>query len=137
MSDRVNPYAAPGSDLEARAPYFNTSGRGPGHPIPDGVKGWSWGAFFLSWIWAIGNRTYLGLLGLIPYVSFIVRIWLGLKGRELAWQNKAWDSLEQFNETQRKWSMWGVIIVGGVVGLGLLSGVGIYAVRRYIQLHHQ
>ncbi len=25
--------------------------------IPDGIKGWSWGAFLLSWIWAIGNRT--------------------------------------------------------------------------------
>ena len=33
--------------------------------IPDGVRGWSWGAFLLNWIWAIGNKTWIGLLALI------------------------------------------------------------------------
>ena len=52
----------------------NTSGKGKGHPIPDGVKGWSWGAFLLNWIWAIGNSTWIGLLCLIPFwVSELVR----------------------------------------------------------------
>jgi hypothetical protein len=135
MSDRLNPFAAPQTDFEGRVSYENTSGRGKGHPIPDGVKGWSWGAFILSWIWAIGNGTWIGLLGIIPYVSFIVRIWLGLKGRELAWQNKAWDSVEHFNDTQRRWSMWGVILLGGVVGIGIVSALGIYGVRHYIETH--
>ena len=38
--------------------------------IPDGVRGWSWGAFLLNWIWAIGNRTWIGLLVIAP--SFLI-----------------------------------------------------------------
>ena len=57
--------------------------------IPDGVKGWSWGAFFLNWIWAIGNRTWIGLIAIIPYVGFIMAIVLGFKGREWAWKKQA------------------------------------------------
>lgn len=29
--------------------------------VPDEVKGWNWGAFTFSWIWGIGNKTYLPL----------------------------------------------------------------------------
>lgn len=76
--------------------------------VPDSVKGWSWGAFFLNWIWAIGNRVWLGLLALIPFVGFIVSIWLGFKGREMAWKSRSWDSIEHFNSAQKKWSQWGV-----------------------------
>jgi hypothetical protein len=35
----------------------NTSGLGKGHELPDGIGGWSWGAFMFNWIWALGNRT--------------------------------------------------------------------------------
>ena len=76
----------------------NTSGMGKGHPLPAGAKGWSWGAFLLNWIWAIGNRTWIGLLSLLPYIGFIFSITLGIKGREWAWQNKRWDSLKHCTE---------------------------------------
>jgi hypothetical protein len=72
----------------------NTSGRGKSTIVPDEVKGWSWGAFFLNWIWAIGNRTWIGLLVLIPYVGFVIAIILGAKGREWAWKNKQWRNLD-------------------------------------------
>ena len=39
-----------------------------GNVLPDGVKGWSWGAFLLNWIWAIGNRTWIGLLVIAPSI---------------------------------------------------------------------
>lgn len=35
---------------------------------------------------------------------------LGFKGREWAWKNKHWDSLEHFNRVQRRWSLWGIIL---------------------------
>src|SRR5664280_1999466 len=79
--------------------------------VPDGVRGWSWGAFFLGWIWAIGNRTWIGLFAIIPYVGFIMAIVLGVKGREWAWKAKEWESVDQFNRVQKKWSFWGVILV--------------------------
>ena len=90
--------------------------------LPAGVAGWSWGAFLLNWIWAIGNRTWIGLLALIPYVGIGVAIWLGIKGREMAWKNGEWQSVEHFNLVQRKWSQWGIglTLVIGVISL-LLS----------------
>lgn len=93
-----------------------------GH-IPPGVKGWSWGAFLLNWIWAIGNRTWIGLLVLIPYVGFIMAIILGIYGREWAWKNGQWDSVEHFNRVQRKWSLWGVWIIVIVFVLAILAAI--------------
>ncbi|MDY0962235.1 zinc ribbon domain-containing protein [Massilia sp. CFBP9026] len=91
--------------------------------IPDGVKGWSWGAFLLNWIWAIGNRSWIGLLALVPYVGWIVVFWLGFKGREMAWKNKQWDSLEHFNRVQRKWSQWGIGITIAAIVLAVLAAM--------------
>lgn len=135
MSNLQNPYAPPRADMAGLARGPNTSGMGKGHPIPDGVQGWSWGAFLLNWIWAIGNRTWIGLLTLVPYLGFIMAIWLGIKGRELAWQNQRWDSVEHFNDVQRKWSFWGAILVGGIALLGFASSLAIYGVRAYIAAH--
>ena len=97
--------------------------------IPEGVKGWSWGAFFLNWIWAIGNKTWIGLLALVPYIGFIMAIVLGIKGREWAWRNKKWDSLEHFNRVQKLWSTWAVGLVLGVGGLGIIAAI---AIPQYI-----
>lgn len=100
-------------------------------PIPAGVKGWSWGAFFLNWIWAIGNRTWIGLLALIPYVGFIMAIVLGFKGREWAWKNKQWDSVEHFNAVQKKWSFWGVAVCLTAAVIGLIAAVAIPKYESY------
>lgn len=95
--------------------------------IPVGISGWSWGAFLWCWIWAIFNKTWVGLLSLIPYAGFIMQIILGIKGREWAWKNKHWESIEQFNKTQRKWSMWGllflIIPVLGVLSVAILATI--------------
>ena len=99
--------------------------------IPEGVKGWSWGAFLLSWIWAIGNRTWIGLLALVPYIGLIVAIWLGIKGREMAWKNAEWDSVEHFNRVQRRWSIWAVVLIVGVFGLGIVAAIAIPAYHDY------
>jgi putative copper export protein len=96
------------------------------------VSGWSWGAFFLSWIWAVFNKTRHGLLALVPYVGFLVAIYLGVKGRELAWRNKRWESLEQFNQVQRRWSVWGAIIVIGTAVVGILAAIAVPAYQQYL-----
>jgi len=84
--------------------------------IPPGIAGWSWGAFLLNWIWAIFNNTWIGLLALIPGLNLVMIFVLGMKGREWAWKNKRWDSVEHFNRVQRKWSVWAVwLALGGLV----------------------
>ena len=42
--------------------------------IPAELDRWNWGAFFLNWIWGIGNSTFIALLALIPGVNLIVMI---------------------------------------------------------------
>lgn len=102
-------------------------------PIPEGVKGWSWGAFLLNWVWAIGNRTWWGLLAIIPYVGFGVAIWLGIKGREMAWQARQWDSVEHFNRVQKKWSQWGVGLILAAAVIGILAAIAIPAYESYAE----
>lgn len=99
--------------------------------IPPGVKGWSWGAFLLNWIWAIGNRTWIGLLAIIPYVGVVMAIVLGFKGREWAWKARKWESVEQFNLVQKKWSFWGVMLVLLIFVFGILAAIAIPAYRDY------
>ena len=99
--------------------------------VPAGVKGWSWGAFLLNWIWAIGNRTWLGLFAMIPYVGVIFAFWLGFKGREMAWKNKQWDSVEHFNRVQKRWSQWAVGLIFGSILLGILAAIAIPAYQTY------
>ena len=115
-------YDAPNADLSTTSTIENNSGMKE-DTFPDGVKGWSWGGFLLNWIWAIGNKTWIGLLAFVPYIGLIVSIYLGIKGRELAWKNKKWDSLEHFNQVQRSWTKWSLIVIVGALVIGILAAV--------------
>jgi hypothetical protein len=83
----------------------NISGQGRASTVPPEIKGWNWGAFLLNFIWAIGNRTWIGLLTLLPYVGILMTIILGFKGNEWAWRNKRWKSIDHFKGVQRKWAI--------------------------------
>jgi hypothetical protein len=85
----------------------NSSGQGASALIPAELQRWNWGAFFLSWIWSIGNKTYIGLFALIPFVGIVMMFVLGAKGSEWAWQNKRWQSVEHFKSVQRSWAIGG------------------------------
>ncbi|MFZ4401317.1 MAG: serine/threonine protein kinase [Bacteroidales bacterium] len=88
--------------------FENTSGLGVNSIVPPEVNKWNWGAFFLNWIWGIGNQSYLAFLCFIPFFSFIWIFIVGAKGNKWAWQNKRWESIEHFKSVQRKWTYWGV-----------------------------
>ena len=99
------------------AKVFHVGQQGKPETVPEGVRGWSWGAFLLNWIWAVGNNTWIVLLALIPIVNIPVSFWLGMNGREQAWRNRHWDSIDHFNRVQRLWSQWAVGIILGYVGI--------------------
>ncbi|MEW8506835.1 MAG: hypothetical protein AB2598_09000 [Candidatus Thiodiazotropha sp.] len=120
-------YSTPEADLSTGE---NSSGMGNAAEIPEGVRGWSWGAFMFNWIWAIGNRTWIGLLALIPYIGFVMVIVLGVKGREWAWRNKRWESVEHFQRVQRLWSIWGLAFAGMAI-LGIVAAIAIPAYQEY------
>jgi len=102
-------------------------------PLPDGIKGFSWGALLFNWLWGVCNGTWISLLALIPYVGFIMAIVLGFKGREWAWRNKKWESVEHFQRVQRLWSIWAVSICLGSIAIGILAAVAIPAYQAYTE----
>ncbi len=111
-------------DKGTKSPAINSSGNGASSEIPPEIKGWNWGAFFLWWIWGIGNNTYISLLTLIPYVGQIVMPFvLGAKGNEWAWKNKRWDSIQHFKSVQWKWESAGIIWFVIAVIIGILVAV--------------
>ena len=89
--------------------------------IPPELDRWNWGAFFLNWIWGIGNSTFIALLALIPGVWIVMIIVLGARGSRWAWRNRAWRDAEHVRRTQRNWAIVGliawVVVIGGVAGL--------------------
>ena len=101
--------------------------------VPDSVVNhFNWGAFLLTWIWGIGNKSYITLwyfvallFSIIPmvgsFIPFGVGIWFGVKGNEWAWKNKHFESVEKFHEYQKKWAIWGVIsFVLAIILMGLM-----------------
>lgn len=103
----------------------NNSGGGRTIPLPDGVKGWSWGAFMFNVIWGVFNSVWLSLLCFVPYLGVLVVFYLGFKGREMAWRNRRWGSLEHFNRVQRRWSLCALALLLGPVLIGILIAIAV------------
>ena len=98
--------------------------------LPADMRGWNWGAFLLTWIWGLGNRTPIALLALIPGVGFVMMIVLGLKGTEWAWRNETWKGVEHFRSTQRNWAIAGMIVWAGLAIIGAGSFFGLQAIMK-------
>jgi len=100
----------------------NNSGQGPGTAVPPEIQGWSWAGFLMSWIWAIAHSAWLGLV-LCLVVGIIGNIVQGVKGNEWAWQNRRWESIQQFKDTQRVWVIWGLALIALGVVIAIISAV--------------
>ena len=101
----------------------NTSGQGAAAVVPEEIKGWNWSAFLLGPIWAIGHQVWIGLLGFVPYVGFIMCIVLGIKGGEWAWQNRKFESIDQYKQIQKIWLKWGIVVLILSVVIGIIFGI--------------
>ena len=102
---------------------------------PLNLSKWSWGAFALSWIWGFFNGCwwmFLVSLGffilslfawivplagiIISFASLGVSILFGIKGTKWAWNNRKWDSISTFIQTQEIWNKVGLaIFILGIV----------------------
>ena len=98
------------SQTASKFDFPNNSGQGKLAVLPPQLIGWNWGAFFLTWIWGIGNSTFIAFLTWIPIVNLIMIFVLGAKGNEWAWQNKRWQGIEHFKRVQKLWAIWGFIL---------------------------
>jgi len=81
--------------------------------LPASAKKWNWGAFFMTWIWGLGNNTYIALLAIIPVVNLVMAFILGAKANQWAWKNKKWENAEQFTRVQELWTAFGLGLFAG------------------------
>jgi len=107
--------------------------------LPAELKGFNWGAAYWTWIWGIAHKHYWPLVILpamfIPAVGGIVSlgfvIYFGIKGNELAWKKRKWESIEQFKATQKVWRNWAIgTVIFCVVMLPIIifSGVSLTSI---------
>lgn len=106
-SNYTHPFSGPSSTT---TPYE------PG-VVPDEIKKWNWGAFTYTFIWGIGNYTYLPLLCFIPIFNLIWVFVCGAKGNEWAWRSGKFNNVEDFVATQQTWNLAGLVaFILGLVG---------------------
>lgn len=114
----------------------NLSGHGDFFEVPSEVKGWNWGAFWLTWIWGFNNDVLISFLGLIPVVNIFMSFYLGFKGSELSWKYKRWENPQQFYNAQKKWTIAGwitmVIIITPLLLL-MKDQYQVFSQGRYIK----
>ena len=78
----------------------------------------------MGWIWCFGNGKaglgilllILGFLGRTPYIGLlfaipiiIIEIILGVKGNKIAWNNKKWNSVADFEKALKTWNLVGIL----------------------------
>ena len=110
------------------SPAENTSGI-KGGELPSGVKKWNWAAFLMPAVWGLFSGVpytaiLFGAAFLPPTIQLVVMVvasvYLGVKGNELAWRGKKWQSVEQFNAFQKQWASWAVKLTVAVAALLVL-----------------
>ena len=104
-------------------------------------KRFNWGAFFLTWIWGLGNKVWITLF-IIPLWFFFavldvllvstgmmtefghsmlmiflnlvllsIQIWFGINGNKWAWEKKKYKSVEHFHRVQRIWAIVATVLM--------------------------
>jgi hypothetical protein len=106
-------------DAEAPAIAPNDSGT-PDAQLPEELKGWNLGGLFIPFVWGPFNRVWIGLavlsVGLLPVPPLLglivygpIAIFVSMRGNELAWRARKWDSVDHFRSVQGQWAKWGGI----------------------------
>lgn len=93
-----------------RTPHYNQGRKQP-------VSGWSWGAFMFSWAWGIGNKCYLTLLTLVPFLNWIWIFVCGAKGHDWAKESGLYKTVEEYNAAMESWNRAGKVMFFVMLGL--------------------
>ena len=77
---------------------------------PDLSK-WNWGAFMLYPIWGFFNGCWWAFLVALAFGwTIIPAVIFGVYGTRWAWENRSWVSVEDFEQTQKSWAIWGIVL---------------------------
>ena len=98
--------------------------------LPEGVRGWNWGAFMFTFFWGVGNRAYLSFLVLVPILNIVWPFICGGLGNKWAWQSGYFKDVETFRVAQSTWNRAGLvsfIVVLAVILLYIIIGATVLA----------
>ena len=103
--------------------------------VPQEIRHWNWAAFFFNWIWALARGLYAWAIAGIAIIVLVGPLWflfplfiiaswalcifLGVKGNELDWKRGHYQSVAEFRQSHRRWTVAGKIFL--VVFVVLLS----------------
>ncbi|MHC9543238.1 MAG: hypothetical protein AB9903_27320 [Vulcanimicrobiota bacterium] len=93
------------------------------------MSGWNWGAcaFHGIWMYCFGMQLMGIIIFLasifIPCAAFVIPIYLGVKGDDLAWRNRHFENYEQFREIIGIWNRWGIgfIVISSTLAIGVTA----------------
>lgn len=94
------------------------------------MQGFAWGVFALNLVGRfLGRQTGTAALGLVvSLIQIGLFFYLGVTGNKQGWQNRRFDSVEDFKDCQRRWMYWAlplflllVLIIGAAVVLPAMN----------------
>lgn len=89
----------------------NTSGLGRGQPLPQAARGFSLGGLVPGGLYAFACKNPLvgfiglGLLFFKWYPLYV--IYIGVVGRQMAWQNRRFEDVAHYNRVMQRWDIAG------------------------------
>lgn len=110
----------------------NSSGQGKDSIVPQEANFYNFGAELFGYFWLVGNglaradvqynlRIYEGINPSPRYIRG-----LGVKGNNIAWKYRHWDSLEKFVQVQKRWSLFGITTLILFVAISITAYLGFY-----------
>jgi hypothetical protein len=115
----------------------NTSGWGAAYPLPREARGWTYAGIVPFGLFPLYNGlqawgvaglvlTALGfpLFFLVWPLQLAYMIYIGLRGRELAWRSRRFRTLSEYEQAMHVWNVVGMISL--IVGAFLLVAWGWY-----------
>jgi hypothetical protein len=126
-------------------------------PLPPELRRWNWGAFLLSWIWGLGNRSFVTLAIFVPALALIATpllapdapawrtaaiaanlallAFFGWRGNAWSWRHREWDDAAQFQAAQKRWAHWGFVSWAAIGATVLLLSFGVDALMRTSEVY--
>lgn len=114
----------------------NTSGMGPGYPLPPAARGWTNAGVIPAGLFSFYTGSALwGVIGVVGVVfslaGLVYFVAVGLRGKEDAWRNRRFASVEEFEAVMAAWNNAGLWIIYISAALLAIGGVIlIVALRR-------
>jgi hypothetical protein len=109
----------------APPPDGNTSGLGNMYPPPPEAQGWTFAGCIPFGLFGFYNGSqlwgFVGLAGsIISLVGWIYAIFIGIQGKQLAWQNRRFESMQQYLAVMRAWNIWGIVVIAFSIVISIL-----------------